>query len=151
MTPDREERLRRAGSTDPEVQDAYYREVMADARRVVAASQPHRKDRPMSFANWRTAVAVINAACIALYIALIWQIAHNTPAILIALALYLVAMPIAQWAVRRECETAELERLAILRKSKAEAADWKKLAEQLEQHISTTNPPAVPEFPEELK
>lgn len=105
----------------------------------------------MSFANWRTVVATINAVCIALYIALIWQIARNTPAILLALALYLIAMPIAQWAVRRECETAELERLAILRKSKADSADWKKLAEQLEQHIRTTSQPTVPEFPEEQK
>ncbi|WP_028702826.1 hypothetical protein [Acidipropionibacterium jensenii] len=105
----------------------------------------------MPFTNWRTVVAVINAVCIALYIALIWQIAHNTPAILLAIALYLIAMPIAQWAVRRECETAELERLAILRKSKGDSADWKKLAAQCEQQIKTTNPPAAPEIPEEQK
>ena len=105
----------------------------------------------MSFANWRAVVATINAACFVLYFALIWQIAHNIAAVLLAIALFLVAMPIAQWAVRRECETAELERLAILRKSKAEAADWKKLAEQLEQHIRTTNPPTVPETLEEQR
>lgn len=62
MTPDREDRLRRAGSTDPEVQAAYHAEAMADARRVVAASQPHRKDHTMSTYTVRDRLHVTRVA-----------------------------------------------------------------------------------------
>ena len=47
--------------------------------------------------------------------------------------------------------TGPLERLAILRKSQGDSGDWKKLAAQCEQQINTTNPPTVPETPEEQK
>lgn len=105
----------------------------------------------MSFTGWRTTVATINAVAVAIYIALIWRIAGDVLTTVLATALYLAAMPLAQWAVRRECEAAELQRLAILRKSQGDSADWKKVAEQLEQHIRTTSQPTVPEFPEEQK
>lgn len=148
MTPDREDRLRRAASTDPEVQAAYYLEAMADARRVVAASQPHRKDRPMSTPSIDKLTAgdkyagaffnIIAGACL-LYL-LIWcSLAHAWLPLAAVLVMYFT----------KDCWVAI--RLKALDHSKGDSADWKKLAEQLEQHIRTTNPPTVPEIPEERK
>lgn len=73
MTPDREDRLRRAGSTDPEVQAAYHAEAMADARRVVAASQPHDwQDR------WAPLINLLFALAYTWLAGAIWHPNHQT-------------------------------------------------------------------------